>query len=259
VELIRRSGEGLPRHHQRHPGFLPDRGGKIELDDTSFDQSGIVEEVAELLRRLPSRRGFELSSFVEPEVPSVLRGTPAGPARSWSTWWERREVHGTRRGVRSGVLEAREGETVTVRLSVRDTGIGIPPETGKRSSIVHQADAPPPGSSAHRARADHLAQLVNLMGGEIQVTSENRAMGSEFVFIVPFRRGAESGPSPAGPRADLAGSAVLVVDDNATNREIVEKQLYAWGMKCRGAGGGRRALRSSGMRQAKGPPSNWRS
>ena len=244
VELIRRSGEGLLDIINDILDFSRIEAGKIELDDTSFDIGGIVEEVVELLASPAQSKGLELSSFVEPEVPSVLRGDP-GRVRQVLVNLVGNAVKFTDRGevfVRASV-EARDGETVTVRLSVRDTGIGIPPET--REKIFHsftQAD----GSTTRKFGGTGLGltisrQLVNLMGGEILVTSEP-GMGSEFVFIVPFRKGAESDRLLPVPRADLRGVRVLVVDDNATNREIVEKQLYAWGMKCRGAGGGEEGL-----------------
>jgi len=244
VELIRRSGEGLLDIINDILDFSRIEAGKIELDDIPFDIGGIVEEVAELLAAPAQSKGLELSTFVEPEVPSVLRGDP-GRVKQVLVNLVGNAVKFTERGevfVRAST-QARDGESVTVRLSVRDTGIGIAPEVqGKIFDSFSQAD----GSTTRKFGGTGLGltisrQLVNLMGGKIQVASEP-GLGSEFAFTVPFRKGSESVHLPPVPRSDLRGVRVLVVDDNATNREIVEKQLYAWGVQCRGAGGGEEGL-----------------
>ena len=244
VELIRRSGEGLLDIINDILDFSRIEAGKIELDDIPFDIGGIVEEVAELLAPPAQSKGLELSTFVEPEVPSVLRGDP-GRVKQVLVNLVGNAVKFTERGevfVRAST-QARDGESVTVRLSVRDTGIGIAPEVqDKIFDSFSQAD----GSTTRKFGGTGLGltisrQLVNLMGGTIQVASEP-GLGSEFAFTVPFRKGSESVHLPPVPRSDLRGVRVLVVDDNATNREIVEKQLYAWGVQCRGAGGGEEGL-----------------
>ncbi|MGZ9148893.1 MAG: response regulator, partial [Candidatus Deferrimicrobiaceae bacterium] len=244
VELIRRSGEGLLDIINDILDFSRIEAGKIELDDIPFDLGGTVEEVAELLASPAQSKGLELSTFVEPEVPSVLRGDP-GRVRQVLVNLVGNAVKFTDRGevlVRAST-QARDEESVTVRISVRDTGIGIAPEAMEKifDSFV-QAD----GSTTRKFGGTGLGltisrQLVNLMGGEIQVASE-LGLGSEFAFTVSFRKGSESVHLPPVPRSDLRGVRVLVVDDSATNREIIEKQLYGWGVKCRGAGGGEEGI-----------------
>ena len=256
VELIRRSGEGLLDIINDILDFSRIEAGKIELDDIPFDIGGIVEEVAELLAAPAQSKGLELSTFVEPEVPSVLRGDP-GRVRQVLVNLVGNAVKFTERGevfVRAST-QARDEESVTVRLSVRDTGIGIAPEAQEKIfDSFSQAD----GSTTRKFGGTGLGltisrQLVNLMGGKIQVASEP-GRGSEFVFTVPFRKGSESVHLPPVPRSDLQGVRVLVVDDNATNREIVEKQLYAWGVQCRGAGGGEEGLSVLRGRHSEGAP-----
>lgn len=250
VELIRRSGEGLLDIINDILDFSRIEAGKIELDDVPFDIGTVVEEVAELLASPAQSKGLELSTFVEPEVPSVLRGDP-GRVRQVLLNLVGNAVKFTERGevVVRASTRARDEKSVTVRLSVRDTGIGIAPEVREKifDSFV-QAD----GSTTRKFGGTGLGltisrQLVNLMGGEIQVASEP-GRGSEFAFNVPFRKGPESVHLSPVPRSDLRGVRVLVVDDNATNREIVEKTLYASGLQCRGAGGGEEGL--SALRNA---------
>ena len=256
VELIRRSGEGLLDIINDILDYSRIEAGKIELDDIPFDIGIIVEEVAELLAPPAQSKGLELSMFVEPEVPSVLRGDP-GRVRQVLVNLVGNAVKFTERGevyVRAST-QSRDGDLVTVRLSVRDTGIGIAPQARERifESFI-QAD----GSTSRKFGGTGLGltisqQLVRLMGGEIRVASE-LGVGSEFAFTVPFRMGAESAHLPPVPRSDLRGVRVLVVDDNATNREIVEKQLYAWGVQCRGAVGGEEGLSVLRKASSQGTP-----
>ncbi len=244
VDLIRRSGEGLLDIINDILDFSRIEAGKIELDDIPFDIGEVVEEVADLLASPAQSKGLELATFVEPEVPSSLRGDP-GRVRQVLVNLVGNAVKFTDRGevVVRVSAQARDGESVTVRFSVRDTGIGIPTEAqGKIFNSFTQAD----GSTTRKFSGTGLGltisrQLVGLMGGEIQVTSAP-GVGSEFVFSVPLRKGEASVHLPSVPRSDLRGVRVLVVDDNATNREILQKQLYAWGVYCRGAGGGEEGL-----------------
>ncbi|MBP2677538.1 MAG: multi-sensor hybrid histidine kinase [Deltaproteobacteria bacterium] len=245
VELIRRSGEDLLDIINDILDFSRIEAGKIELDDIPFDIGRIVEEVSELLAAPAQAKGLELSAFVEPEVPSVLRGDP-GRVRQVLVNLVGNAVKFTDRGevlVRASI-QARDGESVTVRLSVRDTGIGIRPEAQKR---IFDSFTQVDGSTTRKFGGTGLGltisrQLVNMMGGEIQVSSEP-GVGSEFAFAVSFRKGEESVHLPPVPRSDLQGLRVLVVDDNATNREILGKLLYSWGVQCRGAGEGEEGLR----------------
>lgn len=244
AELVRRSGEGLLDIINDILDFSRIEAGKMEMDDIPFDVGGVVEEAGELLAAPAQTKGLELATHVEPDVPSALRGDP-GRLRQILVNLVGNAVKFTERGevvIRASVV-SKDEEAATIRFSVRDTGIGIAPEACKKIfDSFTQAD----GSTTRTFGGTGLGltisrKLVAMMGGEIRVESELGA-GSEFVFTVPFRRAAESLRAVAPTRADLRGMKVLVVDDNATNREILEKQLYSWGMKCRGASGGEDGL-----------------
>jgi len=244
VEIIRRSGETLLEIINDILDFSRIEAGRMELDDTPFDLGEIVEEVTELLSQRAQPKGIELVSEVSPEIPSSLRGDP-GRLRQILVNLVGNAVKFTERGevVVRASLDSRDDAVVTVRFSVRDTGIGIPVETqAKIFNAFTQAD----GSTTRKFGGTGLGltisrQLVEMMGGTIRIESEP-GKGSDFIFTVPLHTMEESDLRPSIVLPDLKGLKVLVVDDNRTNREILEKQLYAWGMQCRGAGGGDEAL-----------------
>ncbi|MFA6147729.1 MAG: response regulator [bacterium] len=244
VEIIRRSGEALLEIINDILDFSRIEAGRMELDDSPFELGGIVEEVMDLLAERAHSKGIELASQVDPKIPPVLRGDP-GRLRQILVNLVGNAVKFTERGevvVRTS-LDTKDGDAVAIRFSVRDTGIGISREAlGNIFSAFMQAD----GSTTRRFGGTGLGlsisrQLVEMMGGTIRVESEP-GKGSEFVFTVRLRKAMESELMPSSFRPDLKGLKVLVVDDNRTNREILEKQLYVWGMRCRGAGGGTEAL-----------------
>ena len=137
-------------------------------------------------------------------------------------------------------LLEQQDNAVQLRFAVIDTGIGIPPD--KLESVFRafeQADS----STTRRYGGTGLglaiaSRLVSLMDGQIRVESTLGA-GSRFFFDI--RLPIDEGTAGSRPKYDVDGIAILVVDDNATNRRIIEVQLSAWGM---------RPLSSSSARQA---------
>jgi signal transduction histidine kinase/CheY-like chemotaxis protein len=244
VEIIRRSGETLLMIVNDILDFSRIEAGKLQLDDTPFDLGGLVEEVMELLATSAQSKGIELAIDLDPEVPTCLRGDP-GRVRQVLLNLVGNALKFTARGevVVRAALDSRDGDVVGLRFSVRDTGIGIPLEAqAKIFDSFTQAD----GSTTRRFGGTGLGlsisrKLVEFMGGTIRVESEP-GKGSEFTFTVRLREVAKQNQAPLVPRPDLKGIKVLVVDDNGTNREILEKQLYSWGMRCRATDGGEEAL-----------------
>jgi signal transduction histidine kinase/CheY-like chemotaxis protein len=244
VEIVRRSGEALLEIINDILDFSRIEAGRMELDDTPFDLGGIVEEVTELLAEPAHCKRIELASQVDPKIPVILRGDP-GRLRQILFNLVGNAVKFTERGevVVRASLDSRDGDAVAVRFSVRDTGIGIPREAlDKIFRSFTQAD----GSTTRKFGGTGLGlsisrQLVEMMGGTIRAESEP-GKGSDFIFTVRLRKAGELDLMPSTSRPDLKELKVLVVDDNRTNREILEKQLYVWGMRSRGAGGGEEAL-----------------
>ena len=132
-----------------------------------------------------------------------------------------------------------------LRFSVRDTGIGIPADKlGLLFDKFTQVDA----STTRKYGGTGLGlaiskQLAELMGGEIGVSSEE-GQGSEFWFTARLGKQAEGAQAESRPPADLRGVRALIVDDNATNREILTTRLASWGMRPSEAPDGPAALQA---------------
>jgi CheY-like chemotaxis protein len=213
--------------------FSKIEAGKLELESIEFKLQETIEETAELLAERAQRKGLELACRLPHRLPHGLWGDP-GRLRQILTNLVDNAIKFTERGevvVEVTLLEqGRDG--VLLRFEVRDTGIGIPPEALER--VFHsftQAD----GSTTRRYGGTGLGlaiakQLAEIMGGEMGVDSEV-GKGSTFWFTVRF---SQYDPATtliiSAPRFDLSGLRVLIVDDNATSRDILCRQVEAWGM-----------------------------
>jgi CheY-like chemotaxis protein len=125
-----------------------------------------------------------------------------------------------------------KSETVMLRFSVRDTGIGIP--AGKIVRLFKEFSQVD-GSTTRQYGGSGLGlsiskQLAELMGGEAGVSSEE-GNGSEFWFTARFNKQAVGAHKESIPPADLNGVRALIVDDSATNREILTTRMVSWGMR----------------------------
>jgi two-component system sensor histidine kinase/response regulator len=243
AQTVRLSGQNLMMIINDILDFSKIEAGAMRLETIDLDLRSTVEDVTVLLAGKAQDKGLELASLIEPEVPEALRGDP-GRLRQILTNLLGNAIKFTDEGeviVRVELL-GEDKERATVRFEVSDTGIGMSPEQQRRLFLAFtQADA----STTRRYGGTGLGlaiskQLVNLMGGEMGVESEPGS-GSTFSFAVTFEKQAdEAGPVRAA--ADLAGRRALVVDDNRTNRTILEKQLSSWGVLTTSVEGGPEAL-----------------
>lgn len=225
--------------------FSKIEAGRLEIETIDFDLRYVVDNVVGLLAEQAAEKGLELAGFVEPEVPVALRADP-GRLGQILTNLVGNAVKFTERGevvLRAGLVDEDE-DSAAIRFEVRDTGIGLTEEQRTRLfRSFTQADA----STTRRYGGTGLGlaiskRLVGLMGGEIGVESEP-GRGSTFWFTIRFEK-QPGGVHPAPPpRADLRGLRVLAVDDNATNRQVLERQVSSWGMIAGTAGDGHSALR----------------
>ena len=204
----------------------------LALDRAPFNLRDTVEDAVKLLAPRAHEKRLELACRILPEVPDALVGDP-GRLRQIVVNLVGNAIKFTERGevIVEVALERLGGDQAVLRFTVSDTGIGIEPE--KQWQIFGafvQADA----STTRRFGGTGLgltisAQLVELMGGRIWIESEP-GKGSHFHFSAPF--GLQQEVSTSVPSADnLRDVRVLVVDDNATNRVILDEMLTSWEMR----------------------------
>ena len=212
--------------------FSKMEAGKLELDYLCFNLRKSLGEVVKTLAIKAQQKGLEFIFDVAPEVPACVVSDP-GRLRQILVNLVGNSIKFTERGeieVQVGI-DAQSAEGTVLHFSIRDTGVGISPDKQHRIfDAFSQADS----STTRRYGGSGLgltisAQLVGLMGGKIWVESEAGG-GSTFYFTAQVGQGVD-GLSPVSPDAsELAGVPILVVDDNATNRRILEDSVIRWKM-----------------------------
>ena len=224
--------------------FSKIEAGKLELDRHDFDLRDAVEDTCEMLAPQAHGKGLELMAWIDDDVPASVHGDRAR-LRQVLTNLVSNAVKFTEAGevaVRVHV-EAPAADGLVVRFEVSDTGIGIPANVLPRLfDSFAQADT----STTRRYGGTGLGlaisrQLVELMGGEIHARSR-MGEGSTFEFTARLDSAQPARPSRRNRRPLPTTLKVLVVDDNATNRAIVEAYLRARDVRCESAPGGPDAL-----------------
>jgi two-component system sensor histidine kinase/response regulator len=237
------SAEALMRVINDILDFSKIEAGKLDIVDEEFSIEQAAADVCEILGMKAAEKGVELAVAVDPEVPEVVRGD-GNRIRQMLINLVGNAIKFTAEGeivVRVSVLSAADG-TEALRIDVTDTGIGIDAD---RLAELFEPFSQADGTATRRYGGTGLGlsitkQLAELMGGEIGVDS-TPGTGSTFWFSVPCTRG--TALHTGLPAHDLTGTRVLVVDDNSTSRQIVERHMASWGMIPDGAIDGRSALR----------------
>jgi PAS domain S-box-containing protein len=250
VETLRSSGESLLSILNDILDFSKIEAGKLETEVLDFDLYQAVEDVVQLMAPRAHSKQLELACKIDERLPSALRGDPFR-LRQVLTNLIGNAVKFTEAG--EVVVEVQQHDQNTLRVAVHDTGIGLNDSARARLfQAFEQAD----GSTTRRFGGTGLGlaisrSLVSIMGGTIGVDS-TPGEGSTFWFTLPLVPAltAPSVPNPSG----LANKRVLVVDDNATNREILQHHVAAGGMRCAMAVDGIDALEQLARAVAEGDP-----
>jgi PAS domain S-box-containing protein len=226
AELARSSAEALLDLINDILDFSKIEAARVELEHIGFDLPGLVGSTVRVLGVRAALRRLEMVADVKADVPQRVRGDP-GRVRQILTNLIGNAVKFTEQGevVVSVTSTARGDGAALVRFSVRDSGIGIAPE--HLTSIFQEfTQADPSHTRKYGGTGLGLSiskRLVELMGGEIGVTSEV-GRGSEFWFTVPLTVEPLK-DARAAPPVRLQGARVLVVDDNASSRRVVREAL----------------------------------
>ena len=255
VETVHHSAESLLDIINDILDFSKIEAGKLELESIDFNLRHEIEELCELLAGRAQGKGLEMICQILEGVRPALRGDP-GRLRQVLVNLLSNAIKFTEVGevaLRIHLL-GQDEEGMLLRFEVKDSGIGIPLEAQTRIfEKFIQAD----GSTTRKFGGTGLGlaiskQLVEMMGGAIGVESVP-GQGTLFWFTARFGW-ALADDEPALPLDGLRGRRALIVDDNATNREILEHQLAAWAMHSASAASGAAALSLLRAAAARGAP-----
>jgi two-component system, sensor histidine kinase and response regulator len=256
--LVRSSGESLLSVINDILDFSKVESGKLDLETIPFNLYDCVGETMKTLALRAHQQGLELAYDANPDVPSQLLGDP-GRLRQILVNLVGNAIKFTQRGEVLVTVERESSEDtrgVQLHFKVKDTGIGIPVE---KQSLLFKAFSQADSSTTRKYGGTGLglaisARLVELMAGRLWVES-SPGIGSTFHFTAHFAI-AEGDMQPAAPAqaTELHGLAVLVVDDNETNRRILSAMTQGWGMRPSAVNSGASALAAMETSQKNGDP-----
>ena len=225
--------------------FSKIEAGKLDLEEIDFSLRESLENTVATLALRAHKKGLEIAEHVAAEVPDLLIGDP-GRLRQIIVNLIGNAIKFTDKGevvVRVN-LESQQADAVCLHFAVSDTGIGIPLEKQSRLfTAFSQVDV----STTRKYGGTGLGlaisgQLVRMMGGRIWLESA-AGCGSTFHFTVQMKLSSTAPVTRVlAEPVSIHGLPVLVVDDNSTNRRILEEMLTNWHMKPTAVESGRAAL-----------------
>ena len=246
AETIMRSSEALLHVVNDILDFSKIEAGKLELDTTVFEVRQLAEDLVEMFAERAQRKNLELLCALPTDLNRTYEGDP-GRLRQVLTNLIANAIKFTDAGeviIRLRIL-SNDKQDHWFRFEVVDTGIGIDEHT---KDHIFDAFAQADGSTTRQYGGTGLGltisrQLVSLMGGEMGVDSRP-GEGSTFWFTLPLTAYGTVSTSCESPDVGdcLKNVRALVVDDNATNREILSEQLGVWGMRRTCVAGAEEAL-----------------
>lgn len=257
LQLVSKSADSLLEIINDILDFSKIESGRFDLDFVSFDIRALIEDLLGALAIRATEKDLELACRIAPEVPRTINGDPLR-LRQVLVNLVANAVKFTETG--EVVLQvdqvSRSEHQVELHFQVSDTGIGIPAE---KLNLIFEAFGQADSSTTRKYGGTGLgltisSRLVRMMGGTIAVDSEV-GKGSTFSFNSQFQIPAEPVTPPQSVSLDqVSGLSVLIVDDNHTNRHILEELLLQMNMKPTSVGSGAEALKAIEENVHRGEP-----
>ena len=228
AETVKSSGDSLLTLLNDILDYSKIEAGKLDIEEIDFDLREMMDNFASTFVFKAEEKGLEFICSIAPDVPSFFKGD-SGRLRQILTNFAGNAVKFTEKGEVAIFcrMEQELEHSCKLRFSIKDTGIGISEENQtKLFSKFTQADS----STTRKFGGTGLGlsiskQLAELMGGEVGMESAE-GKGSTFWFSVELKKSDKKPESIT--YGDLEKAKVLVVDDNATNREVMEAMLASW-------------------------------
>jgi two-component system sensor histidine kinase/response regulator len=224
--------------------FSKIEAGKMDMESVDFQLEDTLDNISTLVGVKTQEKGLELLFKTDPSVPTALVGDPLRLGQILINL-SNNAVKFTDTGeiVVSTELVKKDQAQVTLKLSVRDSGIGM---TTEQAAKLFQPFAQADSSTTRKYGGTGLGltiskRLAEMMGGEIWVESE-QGRGSTFSFTANFDLGKEKAQKQYKPASELRGMKVLVVDDNATSRSIFQEILESFSFDVTLASSGQEGL-----------------
>jgi PAS domain S-box-containing protein len=254
MEAVSQSGTALLAIINDILDFSKIEARKLDLDMVEFDLRQVVEEALRTVAVAAHKKGLELACDIESDSPASLVGDP-GRLRQVILNLVNNAIKFTEAG--EVVIQVRciqkKGRQARLEFAVRDTGIGIPRE---KQALIFEAFSQVDSSTTRKYGGTGLGlaisvTLIEMMGGHLQLESEP-GKGSRFYFTATFELG--SAPAAVSETIELKDHRVLIVDDNATNRRILQDMLSRWQMQPQGVADGVAAMSMLQEARAAGRP-----
>ncbi len=258
LETVKLSADSLLNVINDILDFSKIEAGKIDLESIEFDARECIEATLRTLVLRAEEKELELLCDIAPELPTIIRGDPTR-LRQILFNLVGNAIKFTSEGqvALTAEVERQEGGDRILHFTVADSGIGIPKD---KQTLIFDAFAQADASTTREFGGTGLgltitSRLVAMMGGRIWVNSEP-SKGSEFHFTARVGVGDTlASQLPVGlPEGMLRGARVLVVDDNQTNRRILDRLLTRWGMRVVCVESGLKALVELNSARASGNP-----
>ena len=256
AETVRDAGTGLLTLINDILDFSKIESGKLEFEEIGFDLRYVVEGVGEMMASNAQAKRLEFTCFVDPYCEVRLRGDPER-LRQVLVNLSGNAIKFTEKGnvdIHAAMVRE-EDNLVLIRFAISDTGVGIPQN---RQEAIFTSFTQVDGSTTRRFGGTGLGlsiskRLVELMGGRMGLESE-KGKGSIFWFTIPFGKQDKREKLPMQTRQSVRGSHILIVDDNATNRTILNKTVASFGCFPEEVESGKEGLALLNLRMAEGRP-----